>query len=220
MSVGVKICGITRREDGLAALAAGADAIGIVLAASSPRRVARGDAATLLDGLRAASGRSFLAVAVLDRLDPAAGREAIDGLGFDRVQFHAPAALPALAACLAAFDATGGGPGAGRAWGALRVADAASLAGADGLACEAVLLDAHVAGVAGGTGRTFAWALAASLAGARRVVLAGGLTPDNVATAVATVRPWMVDVSSGVEAAPGIKDPARVRAFVEAARHA
>jgi len=129
----------------------------------------------------------------------------------------------ALREALVAFDeagapACGPGPATTRAWGALRVRDAASLAGAEELPCEAVLLDAWDAHAAGGTGRTFDWALAAGLARTRRVVLAGGLTPGNVAAAIAQVRPWMVDVSSGVEAGPGIKDPARVRAFMEAVR--
>ena len=81
-----------------------------------------------------------------------------------------------------------------------------------------MLLDTWVADVAGGTGRTFDWALAGPLARARRVVLAGGLTAENVDGAILQVRPWMVDVSSGVEAEPRRKDPARIRAFVEAVR--
>jgi len=131
--------------------------------------------------------------------------------------------VPALHRALVAFDeagapACGPGPATTRAWGALRVRDAASLAGAAELTCEAVLLDGWDAHAAGGTGRTFEWTLAAPLARARRVVLAGGLTPDNVGVAIAQARPWMVDVSSGVESGPGVKDPARVRAFVEAVR--
>jgi phosphoribosylanthranilate isomerase len=215
----VKICGITRTEDGIAALEAGADAIGVVLAARSSRHVAPtpAGAGALLGALRAAAGdRAFLAVAVLDDPDPAAGRQAIDGLGFDRVQFHAAHGVPALADCLATFE-----DAAARAWGAVAVADAASLVGADDLRCEAVLLDTHVAGRTGGTGVTFDWELAAPLARRRRVVLAGGLTPENVADAIGVVRPWMVDVSSGVEADHrGVKDAARVRAFIAAARHA
>ena len=211
----VKICGITRRGDGAAALEAGAHALGFVLAERSPRRLGEDEAMRLLEALRREAPRPFLAVAVLDRLDPEAGRRALDRLGFDRVQFHGTAGTPALHACLVAFDEA-----ARTAWGAVRVADAASLDGAEALACEAVVLDAHVAGAAGGTGRSFDWALAAPLAARRPVVLAGGLAPDNVAGAVRAVRPWMVDVSTGVEQGPGVKDAARVRAFVEAARGA
>lgn len=211
MSVRVKICGITRREDGALALAAGAHALGFVLAERSPRHVAPAEAEALVAALRREAPQPFLAVAVLDRFDPLAGGRAISELGFDRVQFHGVDGMPALRACLAAFDEA-----ARFAWGAVRVADAASLEGADDLDCEAVLLDAHVAGVAGGTGQAFDWTLAAPLAARRKVVLAGGLTPETVAGAVRTVKPWMVDVSSGVEAGPGVKDVARMRAFVEA----
>lgn len=221
----VKICGITRRDDALVALEAGAAALGIVLAAGSPRFVAPWDAAALLAAVReAAAPRAFLAVAVLDRLDVAAARHAIETLGFDRVQLHPGGATVAtLRATLEAFDlagapACGPGPATTRAWGALGVRDQASLAGAETLPCEAVLLDAWAPDAAGGTGRTFEWTLAEGLARARRVVLAGGLTPANVGAAIAQVRPWMVDVSSGVEAGPGVKDPARVRAFMEAVR--
>lgn len=214
MSVQVKICGITRRDDGLAALVAGADALGIVLVPGSPRHVEAARAAKLVAALRAEAPRSFLAVAVLDQLDAAAGREAMTALGFDRVQFHATGDVPALAACLNAFGH------AGFVWGAVRVADATSLEGAEDLTCEAIVLDSCVPGVAGGTGRVFDWTLGAPLAARRQVVLAGGLTPETVGEAVRVVRPWMVDVSSGVEESPGRKDPALVRAFIEAARGA
>ena len=214
MSVRIKICGIMRKDDGLAALEAGADALGVVLAEGSPRHVLASRAAELVDALRAEAPRPFLAVAVLNQLDAAAGREAMTTLGFDRVQFHATGDVPALAACLDAF----GHPDF--VWGAVRVADAASLEGAEALTCEAIVLDSFVPGVAGGTGRSFDWALGAPLAARRQVVLAGGLTPRTVGEAVRVVRPWMVDVSTGVEESPGRKDPALVRAFVEAARGA
>ncbi len=222
----VKICGITNRDDGLVALEAGADALGIVLAERSSRAVAPWDAAALVAALRAAAGaRAFLAVAVIERLDVADARHAIEALGFDRVQIHpgGDTDATALRAALEAFDAAGApacgpGPATSRAWGALRVRDASSLDGAATLPCEAVLLDTWAADVAGGTGRTFDWGLAAPLARERRVVLAGGLTPANVGEAIARVRPWMVDVSSGVEAEPRRKDPARIRAFIEAVR--
>jgi phosphoribosylanthranilate isomerase len=81
-----------------------------------------------------------------------------------------------------------------------------------------VLLDAYVAGLPGGTGAVFDWTLARAVAAERKLTLAGGLTPENVASAVREVRPFCVDVASGVESAPGIKDIARVRAFVEQAK--
>jgi phosphoribosylanthranilate isomerase len=83
---------------------------------------------------------------------------------------------------------------------------------------EFLLLDAYVPGVHGGSGARFDWNLALELAQQRKLVLAGGLTPDNVAQAVASVKPFSVDVASGVESAPGVKDPARVRAFIENAK--
>jgi phosphoribosylanthranilate isomerase len=83
---------------------------------------------------------------------------------------------------------------------------------------EHVLLDAYVPGIAGGTGATFDWSLAAELARTRQLTLAGGLTPNNVASAVRSVRPYCVDVASGVESAVGLKDAAKVRAFIDAAR--
>jgi phosphoribosylanthranilate isomerase len=213
--VGVKICGITRVEDGLAALAAGADALGIVLAEQSKRRVGLAMAGPLLADLRAAAGRDFLAVAVLGDLDPGTARQLVDVTGFDRVQFHAAGGWRAYWSCCEAF-----GTGPAQAWAAVRVRDAGSFENFDRVACEAFVLDAWDHSRFGGTGTTFDWSLAAPFARLHRVILAGGLDPSNVVQAVQAVRPWMVDVSSGVESAPGRKDPALVRAFVEAVRHA
>jgi len=215
MKVRVKICGITRHEDGAGALEAGAFALGFVLAERSPRSLRPEVAEALVAGIRKVAPRPFLAVAVLDRFDAAEGTRAITEWGFDRVQFQGTEGMHALRVCLEAMDEP-----LLRAWGALRVVDELSFEGVDDLSCEAVVLDSHVPGVAGGTGRAFDWTLAAPLAKRRKVVLAGGLTPDNVAEAVRTARPWMVDVSTGVEAGPGIKDVERIKAFVEAAHGA
>jgi phosphoribosylanthranilate isomerase len=103
---------------------------------------------------------------------------------------------------------------------ALRVKDAASLDSLGDYAVSALLLDAWVAGAYGGTGQVFSWELAARAAEAHRIILAGGLTPENVAEAVRSVRPYGVDVSSGVEAAPGRKDPDKVEAFIHNAKAA
>jgi phosphoribosylanthranilate isomerase len=106
------------------------------------------------------------------------------------------------------------------AYKAIRVRDQASLAQARGFLGEHILLDAYVSGQAGGTGQSFNWALATELARERKVTLAGGLDPSNVAAAIAVVRPFCVDVASGVEpvGAPGHKDPDKVKAFIAAAR--
>ncbi len=216
VAVGVKICGLTRLADALAALDAGADALGFVLAPSAPRRLAPEAARALLAQVRAGAPRSFEAVAVLGAYDAGQARSALTDLGFDRAQLVGDEAAPqaALTAALAAL-----GPLAARAWGAIRVQGAASLEGIDDAPCEAFVLDAFTKGALGGTGHAFDWALAAPLAARRRVVLAGGLTADNVAEAIRVVRPWRVDVASGVEDAPGIKNAEKIRAFVEAARH-
>jgi phosphoribosylanthranilate isomerase len=213
----IKICGLTRAGDALDALEAGADAIGVVLAAGSKRRVAADEAKAILTAARAGAGRPFLSVAVIDTLDPVVAREALEMLRFDRVQLHARSDATALARTLDALGAL-----AARAWGVAHVApgpDAAPPTGYETLACEAVLLDTAMPGPGGGSGTAFDWSAAEALARARRVVVAGGLTPETVAGAVRALDPWMVDVASGVEASPGIKDPARVRAFIQAVRH-
>jgi phosphoribosylanthranilate isomerase len=214
--IGIKICGLTRLGDARAALDAGADALGFVFAESSPRRLAPEDAAGLLAGVRAQATRAFEAVAVLGDYDTALARRALCELGFDRVQMTGFAAAPgeALLAALAEL-----GPLAGRVWGAIRVRDAASLEAVGDAPCEAFVLDAWRADALGGTGHAFDWTLATGFAARRRVLLAGGLTPANVGEAIRVVRPWRVDVASGVEDAPGIKNAERIRAFVEAARH-
>jgi phosphoribosylanthranilate isomerase len=104
------------------------------------------------------------------------------------------------------------------AYKAVRVAGDEDVALAESMPGDYVMVDARVEGALGGTGRTFDWRLVAGLAQRRKLVLAGGLTPDNVAAAVAAVHPWCVDVASGVESAPGVKDLEKVRAFVAAAR--
>jgi phosphoribosylanthranilate isomerase len=103
---------------------------------------------------------------------------------------------------------------------AFRVRSSVSLEEMASYSASAYLLDAYVPGVPGGTGRTFDWELAAEAARRYSLLLAGGLTHENVAQAICTVDPWGVDAASGVEAEPGLKDPELVRRFVSAARHA
>jgi phosphoribosylanthranilate isomerase len=105
-----------------------------------------------------------------------------------------------------------------RALKAIRISGERDLAAMEAYAVSAFLLDTYVAGTPGGTGRSFDWGLAREAAARARVVLAGGLTPENVADAVRLVQPYGVDVSSGVEISPGLKDHARVRAFIERAK--
>jgi indole-3-glycerol phosphate synthase/phosphoribosylanthranilate isomerase len=204
--VAVKICGITNAEDAQVAVSAGADAIGFVFWPPSPRAVdpatARSIAATLPPFV--------LRVGVFVDATPDEMRRVADEVGLDMVQMHGRETPDAVAqAPRRAVKAIRVGPGF-QAQDALRYDGAAA----------ALLLDTRVDGARpGGTGRTFDWSLVRPVReGTSFLVLAGGLTPDNVGEAIATVRPDAVDVSSGVESAPGKKDPAKVRAFVDAVR--
>jgi phosphoribosylanthranilate isomerase len=202
MSVRVKICGITSLEDALAAIDAGADALGFVFA-PSPRQVTP-EAASLI--VRELPPFITTVGLVVDQ-DP---RPLLDRCPVDVVQFHGSEAPEVVAAA------------GRRAVKAFRVREAADLENLPRYeSVAAFLLDAYVPGVAGGTGQRFPWSLACE---AKRfgkpVIVAGGLTPENVALCVETTQPYGVDVSSGVEASPGKKDPGKVRAFVAAARQA
>ncbi|HKA88846.1 MAG TPA: phosphoribosylanthranilate isomerase [Haliangiales bacterium] len=194
----VKICGITRIEDARVAVAAGADWIGVNLWPRSRRYVPLERAREI-----AAAAAGVVRVAVFVNA-PRADIEA--ALAFvDLVQLHGDE-TPADCA-----------PFAGRLVRALRAPDAAAM---DAFPTDLILLDTPSPGY-GGSGRTFDWSLAAAaVARGKRVILAGGLDPDNVAAAVRAVRPFGVDVASGVEAAPGIKDADKVRRFVAAAKAA
>ena len=208
----VKICGITSVEDAEACIALGADALGVNLVPGTRRCVTEVVAA---DIVRAAARRSpgdgttRVVLVVANRTV-----EAMVGLrahvGASWLQLHGDESPEVVAALLPeAYKAVSvGGPE--------DVARAAAYGG------DLVLVDAKAPGLLGGAGVAFDWPLVADLARRRPLMLAGGLTPDNVAEAVRVVRPAWVDVASGVEAAgdPRRKDPARVRAFVLAARSA
>jgi len=204
----IKICGITSPEDGLFAAEAGADAVGFVFWAMSPRRV---------DVERAAAISRLLPPFVLrvgvfvDASRDEMARAA-DTVGLDLLQLHGEEPPEAFA----------GLPR--RALKAVRVGRGFKAEEALGYAGQAagLLLDTRLAGdtaMPGGTGVPFDWSLVKGLrAQVPFLVLAGGLSPENVASAIEAVRPDAVDVSSWVEAMPGRKDPTRVRAFVEAVR--
>ena len=198
-----KICGITRLEDGLAAVAAGADAIGLVFYARSPRAVSIEQARAIVAGLP-----PFVTTVGLFVDMPQREIEAVlAAVPLDLLQFHGD---ESAAECEAL----------GRPYiKALRVRaqdDVAALVDAYPGA-RAVLLDTFVNGVPGGTGQAFDWALVPATL-SKPVILAGGLTPGNVAAAIAQVRPYAVDVSGGVEASKGIKDATKVKDFVRAVR--
>jgi phosphoribosylanthranilate isomerase len=202
--VKVKICGITSLDDALHACACGADALGFVFYEKSPRCIAQETAAAIIRELP-----PFVAtVGLFVNEEPERIEEIAHFCDLGIVQLHGDERPDEC-------DFT-----PRRLIKALRVKDAASLAGYEEYRVSALLLDAWVKGAYGGTGHSFNWELAAQVARQRPVILAGGLTPENVAEAVRTVRPYAVDVSSGVEAAPGKKDPAKVAAFITAARRA
>jgi len=200
----IKFCGITRLDDALRGIELGVDAIGFVFTRSSQRFIGIAHARAIRSELP-----PFVTTVALF-MDDEAGwiEEVISGVQPDLLQFHG--------------DESGGFASSfsrpylksvpmGSVVNASRyVADYPGAAG--------FLLDSNARGAGGGTGEVFDWARAPQ--GAGRIVLAGGLTAHNVAQAIATVRPYAVDVSSGIESAPGLKDPAKMQDFVMAVRRA
>ncbi len=198
----VKICGIARPEDALAAEAAGADAIGLIFAEHSRRYVEPAQARRIADAV----GPFLVRVGVFVDADAPTIERIAGAARLDAVQLHGrePDALAArLRSRFRVIRAVSFGPSVTpRAF--------------DQRPCDAVLLD----GLRPGSGEAFDWAAARAWRGDRRLVLAGGLDPDTVADAVRALRPYAVDVASGVEASPGVKDPERIAAFVRNARGA
>jgi phosphoribosylanthranilate isomerase len=200
-----KICGITRIEDALAAVAAGADAIGLVFYAESPRAVSVEQAAAILQALPP----FVTSVGLFVDMPRAELQALLQRLPLDLLQFHGD---ESPADC----------EGHGRPYiKALRVRPGEDVAAAMApyAGARGILLDTFVEGVPGGTGATFDWSLVPRQA-AKPIILAGGLEAGNVAAAIRQVRPYAVDVSGGVEASKGIKDAGRIRAFVQAVRDA
>ena len=200
----VKICGITAAEDAALAVEAGADALGFVFVPGTPRYIDPEGAAAII----AALPPLVAAVGVfLDQpLDEVLAVAAACRLEVVQLHGHESAAysrgLPV------------------RVIKAIRVRGPESLGALEGYPAQAFLLDAFVEGQPGGTGVAFPWALAREAKRHGRIILSGGLRPETVAEAVRTVRPFGVDVSSGVERRPGQKDPEKVREFIVAVRHA
>jgi phosphoribosylanthranilate isomerase len=198
----VKICGVTSPGEALVAVEAGADSVGVNFVASSIRRVDAATARAIVDAV----GDKALVVGVVAGMSVPAMRELRDATGLGCLQLHGDETADDVTALLP------------HAYKAVRVETAADVARARAMPSDYVLVDAKVAGALGGTGHAFDWSLVVELARTRKLVLAGGLRPENVARAIAMVRPWCVDVASGVESAPGKKDPAKVRAFIDAVR--
>jgi phosphoribosylanthranilate isomerase len=245
MALKVKICGLTNLADAQAAVAAGADLLGFIFFPQSPRYVPPERVREIIQALeldrrpptadgRPRAGRggkprrsvvgghpsAVATVGVFVDESSAAVAQILDFCGLDLAQLHGEEPPEMVTGELH-----------GRSYKALRprsldealdlasrYAPAPSLEGET--CCPALLVDAYHPHLRGGTGETGDWSLAAALAGRYPLLLAGGLCPANVAEAVRAVRPWGVDVSSGVESAPGHKDHAAVRAFVAVAKKA
>ena len=202
--VRVKVCGVTSVGDAAMCLNAGVDAIGLNFWPGSVRRCEEKVAQAIAQLPRAKA--LLVGVFVNEQADEI--RRLIDSVGLDCVQLHGEEPPDFLASFLP------------HAYKALRVRGPEILDEVRRFPGEHVLLDAYVKGVPGGTGATFDWSSALAVTKERKLTLAGGLTPDNVADAVRCVRPYCVDTASGVESAPGVKDPQRVRAFVARAKAA
>ena len=196
----IKICGITREQDALAAAAAGADAIGLVFYAPSPRAVDAAQAARIV----AALPPFVTTVGLFVDAEPAAVRAVLAEVPLDLLQFHGEESddycrqfgRPYLKAVR------------------VRSADQLQDVAAQWPGAAGILLDSYKPGVPGGTGEVFDWRLVPRERD-WNLVLAGGLAAGNVRQAIDEMQPWAVDVSGGVEAANGIKDVAKINAFVQ-----
>ena len=205
MPTRIKICGITRAEDALAACAAGADALGFVFHPPSPRNVAPEAARAIIAKLPP----FVTSVGLFVDRTPADIERIASIVRLDVLQFHGDES-PQLCARFGHpyIKAVRMRPGIDLLEYARRFADA-----------RALLLDAYVSGTHGGTGTRFDWRLVPPGL-PLPIVLSGGLTVENVGEAVRALRPWAVDVSSGVESARGVKDPQRIREFISGVRRA
>ncbi len=198
-----KICGITRLEDALAAVDAGADAIGFVFYAKSPRVVTVQQARAIIAGLPP----FVTTVGLFVNASRCELGEILDAVPLDLLQFHGDETSEQCEGYHRPYIK------------ALRVKAGDDIAAA----CKAypgasgILLDTYVEGVPGGTGAAFDWSLVPQGL-SKPIILAGGLTADNVAEAIARVKPYAVDVSGGVEQSKGIKDRTKIEAFMRAVR--
>ncbi|MBI4441969.1 MAG: phosphoribosylanthranilate isomerase [Acidobacteria bacterium] len=208
--VHVKICGIRHADDARAAVEAGASLLGFNFWSGTPRYIAPAEAARIIAGIPAEVSRDIRTVGVFvdENVERLLGIAAEAGIG--AIQLHGSespqylerlGSLPKIKAIKVSNDF--------QPEQLLRYR-----------AASAFLLDGFVAGMHGGTGKSFDWSLAEKTTSYGKIILAGGLNPGNVGMAVRQVRPWGVDVCSGVEISPGKKDPRRIREFIQAVRAA
>ncbi|MDX2479815.1 MAG: phosphoribosylanthranilate isomerase [Desulfuromusa sp.] len=198
----IKICGITNLEDALCAVDAGADALGFVFYAKSPRYVLPEQVGQIISKLPP----FVTTVGLFVNAAPETIKQAMRTAGLNVVQLHGDEA--AEDCYLNPYPVIK----------AVRIKDADSLAGIDQYSVSALLLDAWSDQQYGGTGESFDWQLAKKLTDQLPLILAGGLSPDNVAQAIQVVNPYAVDVSSGVEVRPGAKDHDKIRQFIQQVR--
>jgi phosphoribosylanthranilate isomerase len=212
MDVRIKICGITNVPDAVRAAELGADMIGLNFYEKSPRFIDEATAKSILD-------------AIPDSVEPVALfvdypnlflQMVTDELGICTVQNYAEFSEPRPIGCTRWFPAFR----VADAKDLLRISNCLDLLRALDSVPDAIVVDAHVPGLYGGTGQTAPWNLLAGYDPGVPLILAGGLTPDNVAEAIRIMRPYAVDVASGVESAPGKKDREKMRRFVDAVRSA
>ena len=214
MSKGIaKICGVTTPEDTAAAIELGADLVGVNFYPSSPRYAPPEMVPAILAALAGKAG----AIAVMVKPSRQQLLDELTGLrGFVSLQLHdhdqqprpwLTRSLISAFAVQSAFDLA-------------RIADYVERCREEGCLPTAILIDAFARGLHGGTGKTAPWNLLAGFDAGVPIILAGGLTPENVGEAIRTVRPFGVDVASGVESEPGRKDRDKMRRFIEAAREA
>jgi phosphoribosylanthranilate isomerase len=199
----IKICGVTSVDDAEHVARSGANAIGLNFVHGSKRRVTFEQARPIVQAMR---GRIELVAVVANPTDLEA--KELRELGIEWLQLHGDEPAARLTRLLP------------HAFKAVAIEDAADARKAASFPGERLLVDTKVSGGSGGTGKVFDWQLVTDLAKSRQLILAGGLTPKNVAAAVRVLQPWGVDVASGVEFVPGVKDPELVTAFVLAVRSA
>jgi phosphoribosylanthranilate isomerase len=204
LSIHVKVCGVTRIEDAAACADLGVSAIGLNFVPGSPRCIDRARAREITHALSLA-GKQALVVGVVANMTVPEMQTLAREAGLGCLQLHGSETPDVLAQLLP------------HAYKAVRIAIPGDVDLARTFPGEHLLVDAKADGLLGGSGTSFDWSLVKTLASERKLTLAGGLTPGNVARAIAEVRPYCVDVASGVESSPGIKDLALVRAFLAAA---
>ncbi len=202
----IKICGLKTLDEALAAIDAGADYVGFNFYPSSPRYLSPDACAQIVTGL-SARARGVKTVGIFVNETPAHIRSVLAACGLDLAQLHGDEPLATFQALeWRAYKAFRGAAG-----------QAVKAFAAAGPGAPAFLVDAYAPNGYGGTGQVADWPAVRALAAGYPIFLAGGLTPENVAEAVEQVRPWGVDVASGVESAPGKKDVQKMKDFVVAA---